>query len=146
MKIPITRVDESVPLPEYQHKQEDAGLDLYASENLEIPSGEWKLVKTGIKIAIPQGYAGFVYPRSGLALDKGVTVLNADGVIDPGFRGEIGVILINHGNQKFKIEPGDRIAQLIIQETIQVEWEEMDGLSDTARGAGGFGHTGIKND
>lgn len=146
MKISITRINESIPLPEYQHKQEDAGLDLFASENLVIPSGEWKLVKTGIKIAIPRGYAGFVYPRSGLALDKGVTVLNADGVIDPGYRGEIGVILINHGNEEFEVEIGDRIAQLIVQEVVQVEWQEKENLSDTTRGQGGFGHTGLKND
>ncbi len=145
MKISISRVKESVPLPKYQHEGEDAGLDLYAAQKNIIPSGEWKLIKTGIKIAIPRGYAGFVHPRSGLALDKGVTVLNGDGVIDPGYRGEIGVILINHGHNEFLISPGDRIAQLIIQKTVKVEWEEKDELTGTNRGAGGFGHTGIKN-
>ena len=100
------------------------------------------MIKTGLKIAIPQGYGGFVYPRSGLALKKGITVLNADGVIDPGYRGEVGVILINHGENKFKIKKGDRIAQLIIHRTFTVEWEEVEDLEISQRGTGGFGHTG----
>ena len=97
---------------------------------------------TGLKVAVPENYAGFVYPRSGLALDEGVTVLNADGVIDPGYRGEVGVLLINHGQSEFKIKKGDRIAQLIVQRVEEVEWEEVDKLSRSERGEGGFGHTG----
>ena len=111
MEIKITRIDKTLNLPEYQHYGEDAGIDLKSRENKSIAPGEYSLVKTGLKIAIPGGYAGFVYPRSGLALKKGVTVLNADGVIDPGYRGEIGVILINHGQDEFIIKKGDRIAQ-----------------------------------
>ncbi|MGM0437441.1 MAG: dUTP diphosphatase [Bacillota bacterium] len=142
MKIKIERIVDDVPLPEYQHYGEDAGLDLHSADNIIISPGEYELVKTGVKIAIPEGYGGFVYPRSGLALDHGITVLNADGVIDPGYRGEIGVILINHGKNKFKIKKSDRIAQLIIHRTFTVEWEEVDDLKSSERGTGGFGHTG----
>ncbi len=145
MKISVSRVDSSVPLPEYQHRGEDAGLDLFAAENAVLKPGERGLIGTGIRVAIPPGHAGFVYPRSGLALDRGITVLNADGVIDPGYRGEVGVILINHGSEDFVIEPGDRIAQLIVQRVVEVEWEEKDELGDSRRGSGGFGHTGLKN-
>ncbi|MFW6281947.1 MAG: dUTP diphosphatase [bacterium] len=143
MKIKIKRLDKTIPLPEYQHIGEDAGLDLLSAEDTILASGEYKLIKSGIKIAIPQGYGGFVYPRSGLALKRGITVLNADGVIDPGYRGELGVILINHGKEDFQINKGDRIAQLIIHRTFNIEWEEVDDLSESTRGSGGFGHTGI---
>ncbi len=142
LEIKITRKDKSIPLPEYQHGEEDAGLDLFSAEAETLHSGEYKLIKTGISLAIPPGYAGFVYPRSGLALKHGVTVLNADGVIDPGYRGEIGVILINHGSSAFEIQQGDRIAQLIIQQVARVRWQEVKDLKETARGDGGFGHTG----
>ncbi|NLM97971.1 MAG: dUTP diphosphatase [Halanaerobiaceae bacterium] len=143
MKIEIVKLDSSMELPRYQHPGEDAGLDLLSAENTVLRSGEYKLIKTGIKIAIPEGYGGFIYPRSGLALKHGVTVLNADGVIDPGYRGEVGVILINHGKEDFHIKKGDRIAQLIIHKTYDVEWEEVEELSDSKRGKGGFGHTGV---
>lgn len=142
MKIQIERIDDSIPLPEYQHYGEDAGLDLYAAEDKTFLPAEYKLVRTGLKIAIPEGYGGFVYPRSGLALNHGITVLNADGVIDPGYRGEVGVILINHGDSKFKIKKGDRIAQLIVHRIFTVDWDEVDDLSESRRGQGGFGHTG----
>lgn len=145
MQIKVERLNKNIKLPEYQHFGEDAGLDLHAAEELTIKSGEYELIKTGLKIAVPKGYAAFVYPRSGLALKKGVTVLNADGVIDSGYRGEIGVILINHGNKDFKISLNDRIAQLIIQKVNIIEWNEVENLSESIRGEGGFGHTGIKN-
>ncbi len=144
VEIKITRKDKSIPLPEYQHGEEDAGLDLFSAEDETLLPGEYKLVSTGLSIAIPPGYAGFVYPRSGLALKHGVTVLNADGVIDPGYRGEIGVILINHGTGAFQIQQGDRIAQLIVQQVARVRWQEVENLKSTERGAGGFGHTGIQ--
>ncbi len=143
MKIEVMRLDKSLPLPDYQHFGEDAGMDLLSAENTILKAGEYKLIKTGIKISIPVGYGGFVYPRSGLALKHGITVLNADGVIDPGYRGEIGVILINHSKEDFNIKKGDRIAQLIIHKTYPIEWVEMEELSESERGAGGFGHTGI---
>ncbi|MFW5976320.1 MAG: dUTP diphosphatase [Bacillota bacterium] len=142
MKIKVKRIDKDLPLPRYQHYGEDAGMDLYSRESMILNSGEYKLIKTGLKIAIPAGYGGFVYPRSGLALKHGITVLNADGVIDPGYRGEVGVILINHGNKDFKINKGDRIAQLIVHKVFEIEWKEVDNLEKTSRGSGGFGNTG----
>ncbi|PUU86413.1 dUTP diphosphatase [Halanaerobium sp.] len=144
MEIKAERVNKDIELPKYQHFGEDAGLDLHAAEELTIKSGEYKLIKTGLKIAVPKGYAAFVYPRSGLALKKGVTVLNADGVIDSGYRGEVGVILINHGAEDFNVNFNDRIAQLIIQQVNTIEWNEVESLSESQRGEGGFGHTGIK--
>jgi len=143
MQIKVERLNKEIELPKYQHFGEDAGLDLHAAEELVIKSGDYKLIKTGLKIAVPKGYAAFVYPRSGLALKKGVTVLNADGVIDSGYRGEIGVILINHGENDFKVNLNDRIAQLIIQKVNTIEWDEVDKLSESQRGEGGFGHTGV---
>ncbi|MCK8816468.1 dUTP diphosphatase [Natroniella sulfidigena] len=143
MKIKIKRLDKSLPLPNYQHLGEDAGLDLYSRETGVLEPGEYRLFKTGIAISLPRGYAGFVNPRSGLALKHGVTVLNADGVIDPGYRGEIGVVLINHGTEDFEVVKGDRIAQLIVQQYEEVEWEEVEQLDDSKRGSGGYGHTGI---
>lgn len=136
--------DPGVKVPEYQHYGEDVGLDLRANETVELTSGDWKLIKTGIRIAIPEGYGGFVYPRSGLALKHGITVLNSDGVIDPGYRGEVGVILINHSSKIFKIEKGERIAQLIIHETPRIKWKQVTSLDETQRSEGGFGHTGTK--
>jgi len=144
MEIKVERVNKNIELPKYQHFGEDAGLDLHAAEELTIKSGEYELIKTGMKIAVPKGYAAFVYPRSGLALKNGVTVLNADGVIDSGYRGEVAVILINHGKEDFKIHFNDRIAQLIIQKVNIIEWKEVDSLSESQRGDGGFGHTGVK--
>lgn len=144
MEIQIERLNKDIELPKYQHYGEDAGLDLHSAEELTIKSGEYKLIKTALKIAVPQGYAAFVYPRSGLALKKGVTVLNADGVIDSGYRGEIGVILINHGEKDFKISFNDRIAQLIIQKVNLIQWNEVENLDESQRGDGGFGHTGVK--
>ena len=143
MKIEIVRLDKSLPLPAYQHVGEDVGLDLMAAEDAIIKSGEYRLIRTGIKVAIPQGYGGFVYPRSGLALKHGITLLNSVGVIDPGYRGEMGVILMNHGKEDFQVNKGDRIAQLMIHKICQVEWEEVEELSDSRRGKGGFGHTGV---
>ena len=117
-------------------------MDLMSRFEYTLKPGEYKLIKTGLKLAIPEGFGGFVYPRSGLALKEGVTVLNADGVIDPGYRGEVGVILINHGDEEFKINKYDRIAQLIIHKTFNIEWQEVDTLEDSNRSDGGFGHTG----
>lgn len=123
----------------------DAGLDLYSSENTEVDYGKTVLVSTGIAVEIPLGYVGLVHPRSGLAAKYGVTVVNAPGTIDAGYRGEVKVILSkldNQGGQSFRIKKGDRIAQLVIQKVELPEVEVVDELSDTARGAGGFGSTG----
>ena len=142
MKIKVQRLDKDLPLPKYQHKGEDVGMDLYSAEDKKLEPEDYNLIKTGIKIAVPKGYGAFVYPRSGLALKKGVTVLNGPGVIDPGYRGEIGVVLINHNSETFQIKRGDRIAQLIVHRVYPIEWEEVNDLSETSRGSGGFGHTG----
>lgn len=142
VKIDIELTDKNAKKPEYQHVGEDVGMDLYSIEEKEIIPTDWKLIDTGVKVAIPEGYGAFVYPRSGLALKRGVTILNADGVIDPGYRGTIGVILINHGLEEVHVLKGDRIAQLIIHKCPQVEWNEVESLGETDRNKGGFGHSG----
>jgi len=143
MKIDIKQIDKSIDLPEYQHPGEDAGIDLKAAENCNLTGGNYRMVKTGIKISIPEGYGGFVYPRSGLAKDYGVTVLNSPGVIDSGYRGEVGVILINHSLEDFEIKKGDRIAQLIIHPVEMIEWNDVDELPESDRKSTGFGDSGI---
>ena len=140
MDIAAVRVDRELPLPAYA-KPGDAGLDLRASEAVTLEPGERRLVPTGLAVAIPEGHAGFVLPRSGLAMEKGVTVLNAPGLIDSGYRGELKVLLINHGVAAVGIERGERIAQLVIQPVVHARLLEEDRLPDSARGAGGFGST-----
>ena len=139
--IPAVRLDRELPLPAFA-RQGDAGLDLHASEAVTLEPGERRLVPTGLAVAIPEGLAGFVLPRSGLAMDKGVTVLNAPGLIDSGYRGELKVLLINHGALAVGIERGERIAQLVIQPVATARLVEADRLPDSSRGAGGFGSTG----
>src|SRR5581483_7453912 len=143
MRIPVRRLDPSLPLPAAAHPG-DAGYDLRAREPAVIaPGGGRAAVPTGIAVAIPPGWAGLVLPRSGLAIRHGVTCLNAPGLIDAGYRDEIRVILVNHDPaEAFSIEVGDRIAQLVIQAVEPVEWAEVDELGETARGLGGFGSTG----
>jgi len=143
MRIPVHRLDPSLPLPSAAHPG-DAGYDLRAREAVVLPPGGGRAaVPTGIAVAIPPGWAGLVLPRSGLALRHGLTCLNAPGLIDAGYRDEIRVILVNHDPaEAFKIEVGDRIAQLVIQEVGPIEWDEVDDLGQTARGQGGFGSTG----
>lgn len=143
LRIPIRRIDPGLPLPAAQHAG-DAGLDLYAADDVELePRGGRALVPTGIAIAIPAGYAGFVQPRSGLALRHGVTCLNTPGLVDAGYRDEIRVLLVNlDPSESFKVSRGDRIAQLVIQRFQAVEWEEVDDLDNTDRGLSGWGSTG----
>lgn len=144
MKLKIKKLDPAAVIPQYQHGSvEDAGMDLCSIEEGVLAPGEYSLFKTGIAIALPTGYMGKVCPRSGLALNQGVTVLNAEGTIDPAFRGEIGVILVNQGQKPYKVNKGDRIAQLIIEKYERVEWDVVEKLNNTDRGDGGFGHTGI---
>lgn len=121
-----------------------AGADLVAAEEATIAPGSVHAVATGIALAIPEGYEGQVRPRSGLALKHGVTVLNAPGTIDADYRGEVKVILINHGREPFRIARGDRIAQLVVAPVSASRFERVEALTDTARGSGGFGSTGIK--
>ncbi|HYL51379.1 MAG TPA: dUTP diphosphatase [Acidimicrobiia bacterium] len=143
MRIRIRRLDPDVKLPERHHRG-DAGYDLCARTEARLaPAGGRALVPTGIAIAIPEGYAGFVQPRSGLALHHGVTCLNTPGLIDAGYRDEISVLLVNLDPRiVFDVRPGDRIAQLVVQRVHEVEWDEVDSLDDTARGTGGWGSTG----
>jgi len=135
-------LDRGLPLPAYA-KPGDAGLDLRASEAVTLEPGGRGLVPTGLAVAIPEGHAGFVLPRSGLAMQKGVTVLNAPGLIDSGYRGELKVLLINQGGNPVGIERGERIAQLVIQPVVHARLVEVERLPDSARGEGGFGSTGV---
>lgn len=136
---------KDIPLPKYM-SDHAAGMDLYAavSEETTILAGGWKLIPTGLSIALPEGYEAQVRPRSGLALKQGVSVLNTPGTVDADYRGEVGVILMNHSKESIVIKRGDRIAQMIINEVVRISFKEVDELSDTKRGAGGFGHTGHK--
>ena len=130
-------------LPKYM-SEHAAGMDLYAAVTKEtvIPPGGWQLVPTGIAIALPEGYEAQVRPRSGLALKQGVSILNTPGTVDADYRGEVGVILMNHSKQELIIKRGDRIAQMIINKIEQIVFEEVVELPASDRGAGGFGHTG----
>ena len=129
-------------LPSYAHgPNEDAGLDLHAAEDAILEPGVPRAVSTGLTIEVPPGYEAQVRPRSGLALKHAITVPNAPGTIDPGYRGEVKVILLNLGSQSYRIHPGDRVAQLIVARYEAVEWEETE-LSDSRRGEGGFGSSG----
>ena len=144
IQVPVVRLDPELTLPGYAHDG-DAGLDLYARIDTVVPAGGGRvLVPTGIAIALPRGYAGFVLPRSGLALRHGVTVANAPGLIDCGYRGELQVVLLNTDPEaEFHVERGHRIAQLVVQAVEQVGWLPMAELpEDTTRGAGGFGASG----
>lgn len=128
--------------PTYAHPG-DAGADLRADHHGVIPPGGRRLIRTGLQIAIPDGYAGFVHPRSGLAWKHGVTVLNAPGTLDSGFRGDVLVNLINHGEEPFHIKPGDRIAQLVIQPVVRANFTIVATLDATERGDNGHGSTGV---
>lgn len=141
MELRVKKLKEDAVLPEYAHPG-DAGLDLFANCAAEIGAGESVMVGTGIAIQVPQGTEAQVRPRSGLALKHQVTVLNTPGTIDEGYRGEVGVILINHGRRSFKVEKGMKIAQMVVKPVTRIEVLEVGELSDTARGAGGFGSTG----
>ena len=144
MKVQIINKSKH-PLPAYATEQ-SAGMDIRA--NLEQPIVlkplQRCLVPTGLSIALPSGYEAQLRPRSGLALKKGITLLNTPGTIDADYRGEIGVIVINLSAEDFIIEDGERIAQMVIARYEQAEWQEVEVLEDTERGAGGFGHTGVK--
>jgi len=143
IEVGLQRLDPDLPLPGYA-RPGDAGADLVAREDaLLAPGGGRALVPTGVALAIPPGYAGFVQPRSGLALRHGVTCLNTPGLIDSGYRGEIKVLLVNTDpTEAFSVRRGDRIAQLVILAVAGVTFSVVDELPDTERGEGGFGHTG----
>ena len=142
LQITVQKLDADVKMPGYAHDG-DAGLDLYSTINHTLNPGERVLIPTGLKMAIPHGYEGQVRPKSGLALKHGLTVLNTPGTVDAPYRGEVGVILINLGKEPFRIERGMRIAQIIIARHARAVWREVSTLDETARGAGGFGSTGV---
>ena len=142
MRIEVRRLDPELPLPTYA-RPGDAGLDLLAAEGVELKPGERAAVATGIAVAIPEGFAGFVHPRSGRALKEGLTVANAPGTIDAGYRGEVKVILVNlDPNEPVYVTRGDKIAQLVVQKVETAELVEVSELPSSDRGDGGFGSTG----
>ena len=145
IEVPLQRLPHGagLPLPSYA-TADAAGLDLLAAvaEPIELAPGARRLVPTGISIALPPGYEAQLRPRSGLALKHGVTLLNSPGTIDADYRGEVGVILINLGEVPFRLQRGDRIAQLVIAPVARLAWRESEALPESARGAGGFGSTG----
>jgi|TARA_B110000459_G_C16570223_1_gene476010 dUTP pyrophosphatase len=144
MKVEVVNLS-SHELPKYSTTQ-SAGLDLRAElqEPITLDPGQRHLIPTGLKIALPKGYEAQVRPRSGLAYKHGITVLNSPGTIDADYRGDVGVVLINHGSEPFTVENGERIAQLVIAQFVQIDWDEVGDLSSTTRGEGGFGSTGVK--
>lgn len=143
VRVEIKRIDPDLPLPVYAHEG-DAGLDLYAAESVTLKPFERRLVATGIAVAIPEGYAGFVQPRSGLAVRQGLSLVNTPGLIDSHYRGEIKVIAINlDPATPIDIGRGDKLAQLVIQPVARVLLTEVDSLTETVRGEGGFGSTGV---
>ncbi|WP_195937841.1 dUTP diphosphatase [Romboutsia sp. 1001713B170131_170501_G6] len=137
----IKKLHDDAIIPNFAHKG-DAGMDLYSIEEVVIPASESKLIKTGISIALPKNTEAQVRPRSGLALKHSVTVLNAPGTIDEGYRGEIGVILINHGKEDFIVNKNMKIAQMVVKPIYDINILEVSDLDDTERGNGGFGSTG----
>lgn len=145
VRVKLTREESAkgLPLPEYA-TQGSSGVDLRSVESVTIQPGAWGTAGTGLHLEIPEGYEAQVRPRSGLALKRGIMVLNAPGTIDSDYRGEVRVILMNLGHEAFQVEPGDRIAQMVFCPVTRIEWEETDRLSSTGREAGGFGSTGSK--
>jgi len=146
VKVQIKRLPHSdgLPLPRYMSSHA-AGMDLFAAVDgaVTINSGERALIPTGITIALPEGYEAQVRPRSGLAIKKGISVLNAPGTVDADYRGEVCVILVNHDSAPFEVRRGDRIAQMVIKEFVRAELEEVSELPSSKRNEGGFGHTGV---
>lgn len=145
LRVPLHRLDPELPVPEYA-RDGDAGADLVARGEVVLASrGGRAVVPTGVAVAIPSGYAGFVLPRSGLASRHGITCLNTPGLVDSGYRGELRVVLVNHDpDHDYTVRRGDRIAQLVVMRVEEASFEivDADGLGDSERGTGGFGHTG----
>ena len=144
IKIMIRRLDKGLPVPVYAHDG-DAGCDLLSAVDVVIQPGERVLVPTGIAVSIPRGHGGFVQPRSGLAIKHGISLVNTPGLIDSAYRGEIKIIMINTDRtEPFHVKRGDKIAQFVIQQVEEAEFEEVEELDATIRGDGGFGSTGIR--
>lgn len=143
MKLLVEKIDKKAIMPFKAHKN-DAGMDLFSIEETIIKPMERKLIHTGIKIQLPQNTEAQIRPRSGLALKGGITVLNTPGTIDEGYRGEIGIILINLSDADFKVEEGMKIAQMVVKPVLGLDIEEVNELTETSRGEGGFGSTGCR--
>ena len=141
MELKIQKLHEAAIVPHYAHPG-DAGLDLFAIEHQTILPGEVQLIRTGIAIALPHGYEAQIRSRSGLALNRGIAVLNSPGTVDAGYRGEIGIILINHGKKLFEVVPGMKLAQMVITTFVSVETSVVERLDNTSRAKKGFGSTG----
>jgi dUTP pyrophosphatase len=142
LKVLVKKLSGDAIVPAYAHSG-DSGMDLFANEALELQPGERKLVKTGLAVAVPPGFEAQVRPKSGIALKDGVTVMNTPGTIDSGYRGEVGVILINLGSKKFVVEKGKKIAQLVISRVEAADVSVVEDLNETSRNSGGFGSTGV---
>ena len=143
MELNIKKLHEFAIVPHYAHPG-DAGLDLFAIAQQNILPGETQLIKTGIAIALPSGYEAQIRPRSGLALKHSITVLNSPGTVDSGYRGEIGIVLINHGKKTFQVVPGMKVAQMVVTAFIQAKVTVVNDLDSTVRGDSGYGSTGTR--
>ena len=144
LPVPLLRLDPDLPVPGYAHPG-DAGADLCSTEDLVLEPGERRLVGTGVALALPEGYAGFVHPRSGLAARHGLTIVNAPGTVDAGYRGELRVTLLNtDAGTPVRLRRGDRIAQLVVQRVAEACFVEVDELPGSVRGRDGFGSTGVR--
>jgi dUTP pyrophosphatase len=141
-RIRIKKIRDCAVTPHYEHDG-DAGMDLYAAEDCVLAPGERRLVPTGFQVEVPAGYEMQVRPKSGLALKRGITVLNTPGTVDAGYRGEVGVILFNSSDTDFEVKTGEKVAQAVIARVEAAEIEEVEELSETGRGEGGFGSTGV---
>ena len=142
MEVKVKKIHEDAKIPAYAHEG-DSGMDLYSVEDTVLQSGETKIVKTGLQIAVPKGFEAQVRPKSGLAAKFGITVLNTPGTVDSGYRGEVMVILVNHGKEEYKVEKGKKIAQMVIAKVEEAKIELVEDLDDTTRKDGGFGSTGM---
>ncbi len=143
VKIKIQKIRENAIIPKYAHKG-DVGMDLYSTISVRIKPGHRALIPSGLKIALPKGYESQIRPKSGLALKEGVTVLNSPGTIEAEYRGEYGIVLINHSSKDVLVEEGQKVAQLVVKKVETVTVGVVESLDKTARGAGGFGSTGKK--
>lgn len=141
MELKIKKLYEDAKIPSYAHEG-DVGMDLYSCADYTLSPGKRELISTGISVELPGGYEMQIRPKSGLALKKGISIVNSPGTVDAGYRGEVGVIMINHGEEIFQIEKGDKIAQAVINKAEIVDITEVDRLSESSRGEGGFGSTG----
>lgn len=141
MQLKVKKLNENARIPFYA-REGDAGMDLYSCEDYVLKSGERKLFPTGLAFEIPRGFEMQLRPRSGLALKKGISIVNSPGTVDSGYRGDVGLILINHGQEDFEIKIGDRIAQAVLNKIETAEFVEVSELDESDRGSGGFGHSG----